>query len=261
MLLGTRPLGVAMIAALLLVITACGRASPPEASAVLTPTATPSATPKPSPTPLPPPTPTPINPEVTIKQSGQVMEGLKYFHFHLYHENGGMELLPGLVIEDVSGDVVNPDRLSVAFTGKYSKGYAVRASLITLGNDSYMTNPLTGQWEAWDTGVSPLGFFSPAKGIKSMIARLAQVYQIKDEGQKPEVYRFGGVLATEALSPLVGATVEGAVVRVELTIDANDLYLLQAKIAGRVTPTDIESVVRVITLSAFNEPVAIEAPL
>ena len=65
----------------------------------------------------------------------------------------------------------------------------------------------------------------------------------------------------EALAPLVGGTLRGVTVQVLLTIDTDDLYLLEARFEGPVTPTDAQDVVRVITLGAFDEAVTIEPPL
>ena len=92
------------------------------------------------------------------------MEGLDSFHFRLHHEKGAMELVAGLVIDEMEGDVASPDKLSVTFSGSLG-GLTLEASLITLGDSGYITNPLTGEWESGPTGVSSFGFFDPSKGI------------------------------------------------------------------------------------------------
>ena len=218
-------------------------------------------TPGPSPTPVPTPAPTPqpFDAEAMLSRSGKVMQGLKTFRFSLKHEGGGTELLPGMIVEEAIGSVVNPDKISISFSGIFSERYAFRASLVTLGDQSYMTNPLTGAWEAIPTGVSPLGFFNPTQGIAEIMLRLGQV-RLVDDGDRRDEFRLSGVLPAEALAPLLGKTLEGVTVRVELVIDSKGLYLLQARVMGTVTPDDPEGIVRVITVSAFDEPVVIEAP-
>ena len=187
------------------------------------------------------------------------MQDLGSFHFHLHHEAGGTELMPQFVIDEAEGDVVSPDQISISFSGSFAARFAIEASLITLGAYSYMTNPLTGQWEAVATGVSPLGFFSPTRGIDAIMSQVEQLYLLENGGRQ-ETYRLGGTVAAEALASLLGPTLEGVDVRAELTIDADSLYLLQVRVLGRVIPSDAEDIVRVITLSAFDEPVSIEAP-
>ena len=188
------------------------------------------------------------------------MQGLSSFHFHLYHVIGGLELLPGLVIDEAQGDVVNPDQISVSFDGTFGTGFAISASLITIGETSFMTNPLTGEWQATDTAVSPLGFFNPARGITSMMSKISQTRQLAGNGGSDGAIRLTGTLVAGSLSPLVGPTLAEATVQVELMIDRKSNHLLRAEFLGRVTPTDAEGVRRVITLSDFDQEIIIEAP-
>jgi hypothetical protein len=229
------------------------------AGVAATPVATETPSPTPTPTPSPSPTPPPLDAEATLMRSGQVMQALKSFSFTLKHDGGGTAFLPGMVIEEASGSVINPDRVSVSFSGTFGKGYAIRVSLVTLGAASYMTNPLTGAWQALETGVSPLGFFNPSRGISAMMLQLGNV-RLLDDGARSGRYRINGDLPVEALAPLLGETLEGVTVRVELAIDSKDLHLLSARLTGRVTGDDPEDIVRVVSVSAFNETLIIEAP-
>ena len=213
-----------------------------------------TSTPSPSPT----PTPEPLDPQVVLSRSGQVMQGLISFRFSLTHESGGTEFLPGMIVEEATGAVLNPDRISVSFEGFFGEGYAFRMSMITLGDDFYTTNPLTGGWEAVDTGVSPLGFFNPTRGISGMMVQVVGVRVL--DGAKRGEYLLGGSLQTEALAPLLGTTLKGETVEVEMSISAEDFHLLEAKFTGRVSPRDPEGIVRHITISDFDEPIVIEAP-
>jgi hypothetical protein len=245
MSLGSKALALAAIGVVVLFTLACGRSGQAEATA----------------TPLPTPTQTPFDTEATLKRSGKVMQALGSFHFRLRHESGSIELLPGLLIDELEGDVINPDKLSISFTGVYGTGFAIKVSLISLGDDSYMTNPLTGQWEAVASNISPLGFFNPGQGIAAMMLGVEQARLLGDLGDKEGVYQLGGDLPAEALAPLLGRALKDTTVRVELTIDADAFYLLQARISGRVIPSDTDRVVRVITISNFDKPATIEAPL
>ena len=199
------------------------------------------------------PTPTPIDPEALLLASGRLMKGLETFHFRLSHESGATALLPNLLVDEVEGDVMKPNRISVRFTGTLGS-LAFRADLITVGDASYMTNPLTGQWGPAPGEVSPLGFFSE---IDSMMAQVDQVRLVSSDGR---VHRLSGRIPAEALAPLVGETVKEASVAVEFEIDAGSSHLVKATFEGRVTPAESDGTVRVITLSRFGEPVTIEPP-
>lgn len=233
-------------------VVACGRASQG-------PTPTPEPTPTPTATPTPTPTPTPVNPRALLDRSGQVMASLDSFHFRLEHRRGATSLLPGLAIEEAEGDVVRPDRLSVQFSGSLGN-MAVRSGLVTIGDASYMTNPLTGKWEQVQAEVSPLAFFNPSAGIAAIMARVEPLGLEEATVGGRRAYRLTGRLAAEALARLLGATLRGATVDVTLVIDARELYLLEALLEGKASPLDQEDVARVITLSRFNEPIDIRPP-
>ena len=207
------------------------------------------------------PSPTPINPQALLEKSGKTMESLESFHFLIEHTSGGTPLLPGLLITSAEGGIVNPDRLTVDFGGQFGSLY-IKSSFIALGDANYMTNPLTGQWETVPAEASPLGFFSPQRGISAIMTQVSGVSIVSSDEHS---HRLTGKLPPQALSSLVGTTISdtsaAALVLVELTIDAEDFYLLEAVLDGRVTADEPDGTVRVIAFSQFNEPIDIESPL
>ena len=214
--------------------------------------------PQPDPTAVPVPTPTPIDVVGLLARSGEATGALETFRFQLEHNGvGGTPLTESLTVTEADGTVVSPDSVSVEFAGTLGN-FAVRSSLITLGDDSYMTNPLTGAWEQVAREVSPLGFFDPQRGIGSMMTEVqAPVLVEKSGGQ----FIIEGDLPVEALRPLLGGSLmEGNTVDVRLTIGSDDLFLQRAILDGRLTAIEPDGVVRTITLSEFNEQVTIEPP-
>lgn len=211
------------------------------------------------PAPSPTATPLPPDPKEILERSGRVMASLNTFNFRMYHDAGSLEILEGLLIDKVSGKVVNPDKLSMEFSGSFGGGFAIKSEVITLGDQTYMTNPLTGNWEASDASISPVGFFSPTRGIAEMMGQ-TQNATLLDEGASDGVYRLSGALPTTALASLVGPTLTDRTVDLEFNIDSTTDYLLQVRFIGAVTPSDVENAERVIVLSFFNEEVVIEPP-
>lgn len=259
--LGLKKVAVATMATILLMAGACGNSGAPKTPAppdTLYPDATTA-----SPTSVPPaqttPTPRPLDIDMLLKESGRVMSALGTFHFTLKHEGGSIQLFPGLDIEEAEGDVVSPDKLEVKFTGVFGEGYVIKSGLIILGDSSYMINPLTGEWEAAEIGVTPLGFFNPRLSISSIMSKLEKPRQLK-EGSRGQVHRLAGSLPAETLAPLLGETLKDATVQIELAIDSESSHLLEATVIGPVTPSDVQEVVRVLTVSNFNKPVSIEPP-
>ena len=211
------------------------------------------------PTPIPTATPLPPNPKAILERSGQVMASLNTFNFRMHHDVGSLEILEGLLINRVSGKIANPDKLSMEFAGSFGGGYAIKSEVITVGDQTYMTNPLTGNWEASDASISPVGFFSPSRGIAEMMAQTQDV-TLLDDGASDGAYRLSGALPTTALASLVGPTLTDRTVDLELKIDSTTDYLLEVRFIGAVTPSDVVDAERVIVLSFFNEDVVIEPP-
>ena len=211
------------------------------------------------PTPIPTATPLPPDPKEILERSGRAMASLNTFNFRMYHDVGSLQILEGLLIDRVSGKIVNPDKLSMEFAGSFGGGFAIKSEVITVGDQTYMTNPLTGNWEASNASISPVGFFSPTRGIAEMMAQ-TQDATLLDDGASDGAYRLSGALPTTALASLVGPTLTDRTVDLELKIDSTNDYLLEVRFIGAVTPSDVEDAERVIVLSFFNEDVVIEPP-
>ena len=186
------------------------------------------------------------------------MQDLDSFRFELTHNEGGTEFIPGMVVEEALGEVVKPDRLSLKFSGIFGGSYAIKSSLVSVGESTYMTNPLTGSWQEMDESLSPLGFFNPTVGIAAMMLQLEDPQKVEDG--RDDVHRMTGTLLAVALSPLLGSAIQDTYVDVELTIDAERYYLLEAIVSGRVIESDEDGIVRTIELRDFGKPILIEAP-
>ncbi len=239
---------LSMVVFILLVIAGCSesRSSPPEPTVASPPTSTPV------------PTPTPVNVEDLLRRSGEATSQLDTFHFRLEHNDGGSTPFSDtLAVTEAEGDVVSPDSVSISVSGTFSGMFAMRSSLITIGDESYMTNPLSGDWEEVAAEVSPLGFFDPQQGIGAMMTDLRNPELVSKSDNE---FRIEGDLDVVALRPLLGDAAQGGTVRVEVTLDMDTLYMKKAVIEGQATANEPDGVVRTVTMSQFNEPISISAP-
>ena len=235
---GFRYITILLLFVAVLTFLSCGRSSTPEAMAI------------------PVPTPTPVNVDELLRLAGAATAGLDTFHFLLEHNKGGTPIAPNLTVTKASGDVVNPDGISTEFAGTLG-AFAVKSRLITLGDESYMTNPLNGAWESVPKEVSPLGFFDPQSGIGAMMTQVQNPTLVSTKNGKIQI---GGKLPVDALEPILGSATDGTTVDAVLTIDASTFFLIKAVLSGRVTAAEPDGVVRTIILSEFNQPLRIVAP-
>ena len=64
------------------------------------------------------------------------------------------------------------------------------------------------------------------------------------DGPEGEVFSLSGTLPASAFAALIGDTLEGAVVDVNIEIDADSFHLVKIRFAGQVSPLDDPSVIR-----------------
>lgn len=211
----------------------------------------------PPPTPVSTATPTPINPQAILDECGSAMSDLTSFRFHIEHDDdGGTPLAQGMTLTEAIGSVSIPDRLAVDFNGT-AGSFAVKGSLIAIGADVFMTNPLSGEWHAVSSTLNPLEFFDPSQGISDILAQVQNPTLISHDAAE---FLISGSIPADALAPLFGNTEPGSSIEVTLTINRARLYLEQARLEGRITPTEAEGTARTITLSQFDEPANIIPP-
>ena len=199
----------------------------------------------------------PVDVNDLLRRSGEATAQLDTFHFRLEHNEGGSTPFSDILdLTEAEGEIVSPDSMSVNFSGTFGGAFAVRLSLIAVGDATYMTNPLTSAWTEVPDEVSPVGFFDPQRGIEAMMTGVQNPALVSNTQTE---YVISGDLDTQALEPIFDTTQPGTV-RVEVTLHKETLFIKQAVIEGRLTAGEPEGVVRTITLSRFDEPMTISPP-
>lgn len=210
---------------------------------------------------LPSPTQTPmLDARSILEDSGKAMALLESFGFDLTHRNGGMHISDDLVLKDVSGNVVKPDKIKISWGGSFS-GFYVSSQVISLDEQTYMTDPITGRWSPMPTDLNPLVFFNPDLGIASVMSDVveASVAGLETLGEVT-MYRIEGRLPTGSLKPLLGDVATDLMVDTMAWIGSTDMHLHKVIFSGVVAPGDAIDIKRTIKLFDFNQPVVIDAP-
>lgn len=161
------------------------------------------------------------------------------------------------------GDLVRPDRVQTTFQAEVL-GRAVSLQLITIGDQSWTTNILTGEW-----GSAPLEFsyqpdilFSTQDGIGPVMGRVEDVTRAPDDelGGRP-VYHLTASVDESIVGPLTYYTITGSPVTVDLWIDRETDDLLRAQLAEPPREDATDPAVWTLDLSHHGEAVAIEPPI
>lgn len=160
------------------------------------------------------------------------------------------------------GDLRRPDRVRTTFQAEIM-GRAVTLQLITIGEESWTTNILTGEW-----GPAPLEFayqpevlFSTQDGIGPVMGRVQEVELLDDEeiAGRP-TFHLRATIDEEIVGPLTYYTITGSPVTVDLWIDRETYDLLRAQLSEPPGPERPNPAVWTLDLSHHGEEIAIEPP-
>ena len=136
----------------------------------LEPTPTPAPTPTAVIQPSPTPTPVPLTPnEVRDNAIDSLVEAGSIW-FLLEHENGFTEALGGLELTRVEGAITETG-MSITAEANLGRIY-IEVEAILIGTNTWLTNPLTGEWELLPDEQNPIGFLQPIAAVKGVLEGL-----------------------------------------------------------------------------------------
>lgn len=185
---------------------------------------------------------------------------LKSFHFRLEHE-GGLSPIPlGLKLKIADGDVIIPDRMQAELEAE-AGGALLRVEVIGIGEEGWITNPFSREWQPLPTGTVISDIFDPAAGITAVAGALEEVSVV---GVKTvdghETYLLEGQVDSGVLEAAVPIAEPGLTVIVKVWADVEDYTIRQVRLEGPFAPGEPEAIVRILFLSKFDEPISIEPP-
>ena len=217
-----------------------------------------ACTSQPAPTPTAPPES--ITAEEVMARAAKRFEALRSFHFKMTHQGGGTPIVKSFEMEVAEGDVAAPDRMRANIEAK-AGGLFLELSAISIGDSTYLTNPFTQRYEDLSDAITPGGFFDPAEGVGNIIREATNVSLMANETlDNVSVFHLAGTVLSEELKAITGSAVEGETIEAELWIGKEDFLVRRLTLKGRITKDEAERITRTINLSAFDQPVTIEAP-
>jgi hypothetical protein len=205
-------------------------------------------------------TPTPaLKPEEVLAQSAEKMAALKSFQFGL--ETSKLEKPPNnLYITAATGKVEQPGKLEATATALLL-GSPVEVQVVALGDDQYMTDPLSKRWQKIPASFNALALLDPGKAIGDI---LTGVQSPTDAGSETldgvASYRVQGTVAPDAVRSLSPEITAADPLQVTVWIGSSDFLARQAQITGALMTGEPSSVVRTLKFSHFDEPMNIQLP-
>jgi hypothetical protein len=199
------------------------------------------------------------DPTTLLKQAQSTFNQVQTLHFVLTTAHLGTS--SGLTVTQATGDVQRPDRLSAQATAIVS-GFTANVQLIIIGQQQWITNPLTGQFEKTNQYGSFLTIFDPQQGIGAALVDMQQPSTPQDTSANGRpCWKIYGKAPTSDLAAIVGgSTATNQTVGVSVCIGKSDSELYTIEVDGVLTQGDTTQTTRTFTLSNFDQPVNIQPP-
>lgn len=188
------------------------------------------------------------------------MSEVPQFEFELTHPEGTTSLDGGLDLRRAEGAVITPERLSVKAEANLGRVF-VKVDAVVIQGQTWMTNPLTGNWATIAPEDSPFSFLDPVRLVTNVLARTTNPAYPASGGLSGGQIVLNGFVPSEALQPLVGTVIPGVELDVTLSLDSESFLLTSARLTGALQPEDEANFVRLIRFSGFDDELAIEPPI
>lgn len=164
---------------------------------------------------------------------------------------------------DAQGDLLRPDRVYSSFRAEVV-GRTITLQLITVGDQSWTTDILTGEWveSPMEFAYSPSVLFDNQRGIGPVMDRVTEAERLDDteiSGRPAHHIRAG--VDQETIGPLTSYLLKGPIVTVDLWIDRETDDLLRATLSQPATDDGTDPITWTLDLSKHGEEVSIEPPI
>ncbi len=226
------------------------------------------------------PTPTPAKPaaEAFRDRAAAALRQLSSVHFTVSHEVGGSDLGGGLILTSAAGDAAFPlpdgttggvtdgpreDRAWIAAAVTLPEfGLALDMTIVQIGEQTHMRDPISRVWRIVDQGTLPFDFSGMNDSVADALAEATDL-ALEEGGERDGVptYLLTGLVRPEAFRGLVPGAIEGEPLRVQGLIGRDDGLSRSVRLAGRLIEADPPEMVRTLEFTGFDEAVNIEPPV
>ncbi len=202
-----------------------------------------------------------------LDSAARAMAALETFHFDVETTRGESSAM-GLNLKKISGDVRRPLDFQTEVSVDIPFG-SIDVRAVGLNGTYYIEDPLSkdGTWRTFSAGTDILALVNPDVIILTAVKALSDA---KIDGSE----KYDGVEARRVIGSVDFKTVAGKLggdasalndqlamgpIPVTIWIDSDKL-ILGIEIDGPLLAAESDNVVRLVSFSAFNEPVTIETP-
>jgi lipoprotein LprG len=205
-----------------------------------------------------------IPPADVISRASEAMLQAPTFHFKIDIEGKPVVLnqLTQLSLRSAEGDFSRPDKMGVHLKVLLAVA-AAELDMIALGNEQYLTNVLTKQWEPLppEFGFNPAIMFDPQVGLEQVLkGGLDNAHWIGVEDLNGKsVFHLQGSINGERLQGMSGGLISKGPIDVDLWIEP-DTYLPRKAVIVDKDSDPEKPTTWTMTFSSYGKDVNIAAP-
>jgi len=165
---------------------------------------------------------------------------------------------------EAKGDLVRPDRVFASFKIKVLGAVTANISLITIGEEYWSTDLVTGKWLTAppEFTYDPKKLFDDENGIGPVMDKVENPQLVGDEKVDDRAcWRVTATVAQEVVGPLTSNTMKGEPITVDLWVDKETSNLMRAQLAEPKDNGKDDPATWVMDLRDHgDEDITIEAP-
>jgi LppX_LprAFG lipoprotein len=206
------------------------------------------------------PAPRELTPKEVLDRAADALDKATTAHFALEQQNGTLQLAQGVQVANAEGDVLRPDRVRMKFTLRLA-GFSAEAQMIAVGEELFITNPLSGQWQKAPARTGAPRVLDQEHGMSSLLRNVTDPQRVGNETlDGAQTQHLKGRVAATSFAEMTGSQPTGDLVAGDVWVGSDDFLPRQVRLEGPIGAGDTAQTIRTLKLSKFNEPVTIERP-
>lgn len=198
--------------------------------------------------------------EERLRQAAETMGEVSSFHFVLTNEIGTTVLAESIELIGAEGDVQRPDRFRAVVEAELGV-VPIEISVIGVGDRAWFTNPLSGgEYQEIQLPEAARALLDPTPILLAAVTLIENPTVTGDEKlDGVETTRIEGTVDLSELATPVPNLLPGDALPAQIWLD-DEGRVVRLRLEGALTQEEDPTVVRVVDLSRFDEPVEIEPP-
>jgi hypothetical protein len=162
-----------------------------------------------------------------------------------------------------SGELERPNKVRAQFKVRVASTATLTMQIITVGDQTWSTNLITGKWEPApdEFSYNPSILFDQQGGVGPVMDKVTNAQRLADEKiSGNDAYHIRADVTADVIGPLTAETLTGSPVVVDLWIDRSNFNLLRAQLTGVAPQGGTEPVTWTLNLSDHDQPMHITSP-